>query len=521
MDKYKEELEILIKADCTIIEVISYEWQRVQGFIHKVADSLDRDWFIWSQISGLRRWNPALRDFENREGYKDPIDLLEYFIEVEEDIILILEDFHPFISEQNHRVIRYLREIVRLSRGKTLILSQPRKYIPDELSKEIGVVEVGLPDKDTLKFILEKVIDEYNLTESEITDDLLESALGLTVMEAELAFSKAAIKNGRLTEMEIPIIIEEKENIIKKDGLLEYYHSQDSLSDVGGLDSLKDWIKKRRHAYSKSAREFGLSMPRGVLLLGIPGCGKSLTAKAISKEWNFPLLRFDIGKVFGGLVGESERNIRKALEIAKTISPCILWIDEIEKGFSGVQGSGSSDSGTSSRIFGTFLTWMQEKTEPVFVIATANDISLLPPELLRKGRFDEIFFVDLPSNAERKNIFNIHLENIGRDGGDYNLDNLAELATGFSGAEIKEVVNEALFTAFDKGHELKTKDIQGAIESICPLSTTMSETINQLRKWADARARNASSSEQEHIQNVKSSKEVPRLKQERRNPFID
>jgi SpoVK/Ycf46/Vps4 family AAA+-type ATPase len=406
---------------------------------------------------------------------------------------------------------------------KAIILSSPSKFVPEELSKELPVIEVDLPDRDTIAVIADSVVAEYAdyCVETEITPKLLESALGLTVMEARLAFAKAIIQNRKLTEEEIPLIISEKEQIIKKSGLLEYFHPKEYLSSVGGLENLKEWIHRRGNAYSDEAREFGLNTPRGVLLLGVPGCGKSLTAKAIANEWKFPLLRFDLGKVFGGIVGESERNIRYALDVAKTISPCVLWIDEIEKGLSGSQSSGRTDGGTSARVFGTFLTWMQEKKEPVFVVATANDISSLPPELLRKGRFDEIFFVDLPSAGERENIFKIHLKNKNRDAAALGLDmaKLVKASEGFSGAEIEEVVSEALFNAYAEGqHDLEMKNLLECIEATSPLSRTMAETIANLRKWAEQRARLASKDKPEEVKEL--GEEVPRLQQEYKNPFI-
>ncbi|PEQ91724.1 AAA family ATPase [Bacillus sp. AFS006103] len=521
MEDYSNNIELSIRSGSSIIEVVSYEWQRVHGFINKVSKELQREWILWSRMSGLQIWGEnGLEEYRSNCGRpNDPLDVLEYFTKSNERVILILEDFHPFM-EKSHEVRRQLREFVRTSIHKTIILSQPFKYVPEELIKDIEVIEIGLPGKETILTILEKVVEEQKIGEYQPSDKLIESALGLTVMEAERAFTKAAIKYGGLTEGAIPVITSEKENIIKKSGLLEYFHPEESLtlSNIGGLDNLKDWIEKRGNAYSKSAREFGLNLPKGVLLLGVPGTGKSLTAKAIAKSWNFPLLRFDLGKVFGGIVGESERNIREALDVAKAISPCVLWIDEIEKGFSGIQGSGSSDGGTTSRVFGTFLTWMQEKKEPVFVIATANDISLLPPELLRKGRFDEIFFVDLPSKEERKNIFEIHIKNKKRNPNHFYLDELAGNTVGFSGAEIEEAINEALFNAFNNGEEVTTDDLLISIKRICPLSKTMSETIASLRKWAEARARLAGSSHygEENIED----KQVPRLKQEIRNPFI-
>lgn len=264
---------------------------------------------------------------------------------------------------------------------------------------------------------------------------------------------------------------------------------------IGGMDNLKSWLEKRRLAYDFKAQLWHLSEPKGVLLLGVPGCGKSLTAKCISSYWNMPLLRLDIGKVFHGIVGSSEENIRRAIMTAEAIAPCVLWIDEIEKGLSGVQSSGVSDGGTTSRIFSTILTWMQEKTRPVFVVATANNISLIPPELLRKGRFDEIFFVDLPTDAERKTIFGIHLKKRGQNPDDLAIDRLAKETNGFNGAEIEECVKEAMFSAYVENSDepqLMIKHLLDAIASTVPLSTTMKEQISALRQWASTRAKNAS-----------------------------
>lgn len=527
MRYYEEELEVLIKAGAKVVEVASFEWERVHGFANYVAEDLDVDWYSWSSVSGLKVWTGNGFKVINSDCITLP-QVLDYYIKAENDMLLVLEDFHPYSEASNPVNIRYLREMMRPqnyegSYKKVIILSSPSKFVPEELSKELPVIEVDLPDRDTIAIIADSVVKQYDeyCVESDITSKLLESALGLTVMEARLAFAKAIIQNRKLTEEEIPLIISEKEQIIKKSGLLEYFHPKEYLTSVGGLENLKEWIHKRGNAYSDSAKDFGLNTPRGVLLLGVPGCGKSLTAKAIANEWKFPLLRFDLGKVFGGIVGESERNIRYALDVAKTISPCVLWIDEIEKGLSGSQSSGRTDGGTSARVFGTFLTWMQEKKEPVFVVATANDISSLPPELLRKGRFDEIFFVDLPSANERENIFNIHLKNKGRDAKTLGLDmqKLVRASEGFSGAEIEEVVNEALFNAYANGQkDLEMKNLLDCIDATSPLSRTMAETIANLRKWAEQRARLASSEKPEEVKEL--GEEVPRLQQEYSNPFI-
>jgi SpoVK/Ycf46/Vps4 family AAA+-type ATPase len=288
------------------------------------------------------------------------------------------------------------------------------------------------------------------------------------------------------------VVFSEKQQIIKKSGLLEYYESQEEFAHVAGLQNLKQWFIKRSVAFTDRATRFGLPPPRGVLLLGVQGCGKSLCAKAASALWELPLLRFDLGRMFSSLVGSSEQNIRQAVRTAESIAPAILWIDEIDKALAGAMGSGGSDGGTSARVFGTLLTWMSEKTAPVFVIATANDISHLPPELLRKGRIDEIFFVDLPTTDERIETLKIHLQRRGRDPRKFDLQELARASEGFSGAEIEEGIVSALFDAFDQQQDLDTEIVRASLAETVPLSKTMNEELNRLRGWAIGRARPAS-----------------------------
>jgi SpoVK/Ycf46/Vps4 family AAA+-type ATPase len=283
-------------------------------------------------------------------------------------------------------------------------------------------------------------------------------------------------------------IIEEKKQIVRKSGILTYFPPSNTFNDVGGHDLLKEWLTKRSKSFSEAAREFGIPNPKGVLMIGIQGCGKSLVAKAISSAYGLPMLRMDVGRIFGSLVGQSEENMRKAIRVAESLAPCCLWIDELEKGFAGM-GGGVSDSGTTARVFSTFLTWMQEKTKPVFLIATANDVSALPPELLRKGRFDEIFFIDLPDLDERKEIFKIHLKKRGRNSGRFKVAELAKKTEGFSGAEIEQIVIGALNHAFFDERKLSTKDLIDEAENQVPLSVMMSEEIAELREWAKLRAR--------------------------------
>jgi SpoVK/Ycf46/Vps4 family AAA+-type ATPase len=296
----------------------------------------------------------------------------------------------------------------------------------------------------------------------------------------------------RTRTFDIPTILDEKKQIIRKSGMLEYYEQTEDVHDIGGLEVLKEWLAKRRHAFSSRAREFGLPLPKGILLIGVPGTGKSLTAKAVGRLWEMPLLRLDVGKIFAGLVGSSEENIRQVIHTAEAIAPAILWIDEIEKGFSGTGSSNMSDGGTTSRVFGSFITWLQEKRSPVFVIATANNVSQLPPELLRKGRFDEIFFCDLPSADERKQIFDIHIRKKNRDPSGFELDRLVSATGDFSGAEVEQAVVAALYDAFDAGGDLDTEGLLAALSDIVPLAVTMREQIEAMREWARTRARDAS-----------------------------
>ncbi|MDF2439502.1 MAG: hypothetical protein JWN98_486, partial [Abditibacteriota bacterium] len=325
-------------------------------------------------------------------------------------------------------------------------------------------------------------------------DMLVRAAVGLTADEAAKVFAKALVAGGSPAAMDVEVVLAEKKQIIRKTRTLEFYEAHDSIASVGGLDELKAWLAKRSVAFGDAAREFGLPSPRGVLLLGVPGCGKSMTAKAIGATWQLPLLRFDVGSVFGKYVGESEANLRRALQAAEAVAPCVLWLDELEKAFS---SSRDGDGGTSLRILGGFLSWLQDKRAPVFVVATANSIELLPPELLRRGRLDEIFFVDLPSESERAEIFRIHLQKRNRDAQSFDVELLAAQSDGYSGAEIEQSVIAALYDAFDQDRDISTDDIQSTLSTMVPLSRTMDEEISRLREWAVTRARAASSSTNE------------------------
>ena len=384
--------------------------------------------------------------------------------------------------------------------NKTIILLGPVLKIPPELEKEISVVDFALPSRDDLQAQLAAIIataDEHDTLVVNLDrrqqSRLVQACLGLTSDEAGNAIAKAIIQaGGRLDQAAIEAVTSEKQQIIRKSGLLEYYRSDERLATVGGLSILKEWLRKRVRAFSEEARAFGLPEPKGILLVGVQGCGKSLVAKSVANSWRLPILRLDVGRLFSSLVGSSEENLRGAIRLAESIAPVVLWVDEIEKGFSGVGSSNVSDAGTAARVFASFITWLQEKRAPVFVIATANSVGQLPPELVRKGRFDEIFFVDLPNAGERADIWRIHLMKRNRDPDSFDLPTLAMASDGLSGAEIEQAVIAGLYEAFDGNRPLLMADLLDVLQETVPLSQMMQEEIDSLRAWARQRARPAS-----------------------------
>lgn len=377
----------------------------------------------------------------------------------------------------------------------------PLQTVPIELEKEVVVLDYPLPNLTELDQVLSERLAKSrgNRLDTETREKLLKAALGLTKDEAEKVYRKAQVQAGQLTESEVEIVLSEKKQLIRRNGILEYIEEDETINSVGGLEELKGWLKQRSNAFTERAREYGLPQPKGMLILGVPGCGKSLIAKTTSRLWGLPLLRLDMGRVYdGSTVGRSEANLRSALKTAESISPVILFIDELDKAFAGGGGSGDSDGGTSGRIFGSFLTWMQEKKSPVFVMATANRVERLPGEFLRKGRFDEIFFVDLPNSAERQDIFRIHLGKRRSEISRFDLEQLTKVSDGFSGAEIEQAIIAAMYDAFAQDREFTQLDIIAAIKATLPLSRTMTEQVTALRDWAGQRARPASASVAEY-----------------------
>ena len=506
-----ESVEMGIRAKYPAMYLETHEEGRMMAELASLADGLKQKLFIWSIASGLRARvvDPSTGSQYTSvdEGMDDPVAILRHIeTEAPKGSIFVLADFHEFL--QGDLVVRRMfREVADSLRTnhKSMIVMSPVLHIPETLEKTITVVEVARPTREQLSERLDGMCAKLAKRKASMVDvdadsrDAIVSAgLGLTRREFDQCLGRALVKNGKISADAIPMIAEEKAQIVKKSGLMEFLPASVTFDHVGGNDLLKPYITRRKRAFSEDARAFGLDVPKGMLYVGPPGIGKSLIAKATASALGVPLIRLDMGALFGGLVGESEANARKAIQTAEACAPCVLWLDEIEKGMAGLGSSGNSDGGTTARVFSTFLTWMNEKQSPVYVFATANDVSQLPPELLRKGRFDEIFAADFPVESEREQILSIHVSKRNRDPKAFDLASLAKATDGFSGAELEALVTDALYTAYDAkagnpDRDLTDADLSEAAASTVPLSRTMSERIQWLRDWAKTRARPASS----------------------------
>ncbi|MBP0015148.1 MAG: AAA family ATPase [Roseofilum sp. SBFL] len=494
----REQLSILIKAQYPLIYLVTSEEERAEQSIANLAQGKSpRRLYVWTVTRGMVEYGEPRS--VTQHNTLSPEAAIEWVIRQpsKEGAIFIFKDLHSFYTPT---IVRWLRDAIANFKGtqKTIILMSPVQEIPIELEKEIIVLDFPLPDLEALNQILSAQLGSSRI-KTNVREKLLKAALGLTLDEAEKVYRKAQVTAGRLTQSEVEIVLSEKKQLIRRNGILEYIEEDETLDSVGGLEELKSWLKQRSNAFTERARQYGLPQPKGMLILGVPGCGKSLIAKTTSRLWGLPLLRLDMGRVYdGSMVGRSEANLRNALKTAESISPAILFIDELDKAFAGGTGSADSDGGTSSRIFGSFLTWMQEKTSPVFVMATANRVERLPGEFLRKGRFDEIFFVDLPNQQERQDIFTIHLEKRRRDISRFDIEQLSKICDGFSGAEIEQALIAAMYEAFAQDREFTQLDIIAAIKATLPLSKTMQEQVTALRDWARQRARPAAASVAEY-----------------------
>ncbi|CDN11133.1 ATPase of the AAA+ family protein associated with FIG137771 hypothetical protein [Richelia intracellularis] len=474
-----------------MIYIPTYEEERVEAAIREEATNQgNRSVYTWDFVDGYQG-NPNDAGF----GKRNPLQALEFVNKIPPTApaVVILRDYHRFLEDV--AIARKLRNLARLlkSQPKNIVLLSPRVAIPDDLREVFTVVEFPLPTAGDIKGEIERLfVATGNSLSDKFLDNLVGSCQGLSMERIRRVLARAIAAHGELQPEDVDLVLEEKRQTIRQTQILDFYPATEQISDIGGLDNLKDWLLRRGGSFSDRARQYGLPHPRGLLLVGIQGTGKSLTAKAIAHHWHLPLLRLDVGRLFAGLVGESESRTRQMIQVAEALSPCILWIDEIDKAFSGLGSKG--DAGTTSRVFGTFITWMAEKTSPVFVVATANDIQSLPPEILRKGRFDEIFFVGLPTQEERKAIFNVHLSRLRPHNlPSYDMERLAYETPDFSGAEIEQTLVEAMHIGFSQSRDFTSDDILEAASQIIPLARTAQEQIQQLQEWAaSGRARLAS-----------------------------
>ncbi|MBP0029036.1 AAA family ATPase [Roseofilum sp. Guam] len=490
---FKEEFELLLRSRYSIIYIPTAEEERVERTIAESAKNLgSRGVYTWDFVDGYQG-NPN----DNGFGRRNPLQALEFVQKVPPTAagIFVLRDFQRFLDDIS--ISRKLRNLARSlkSEAKNLVILAPEIAIPTDLTEVITVLEFPLPQSGDIREEVRRLLMGLGqVIEQEVLEEIVRCCQGLSLERIRRVLGKAIATHGELRPEDVDLILEEKRQTIRQTQILDFYPAQEQISDIGGLENLKDWLLRRGGGFSEQARAYGLPHPRGLLLVGIQGTGKSLTAKAIAHHWHLPLLRLDVGRLFAGLVGESESRTRQMIQLAEALAPCILWIDEIDKAFSGMGSRG--DAGTTNRVFGTFVTWLAEKTSPVFVVATANNIQSLPPELLRKGRFDEIFFVGLPTQEERQAIFEVHLSRLRPQSlRNYELKRLAYETPDFSGAEIEQMIVEAMHIGFSQNRDFTTDDILEAASQIVPLARTAQEQIELLQSWAaSGKARLASRS---------------------------
>jgi len=467
---------------CTTEEV------RAEAEVKAAAEALGRPLHAWSITTGFVDTSSG-----TVRTCPDPLAALEAVEAIEGDCIVLLRDFGALLEDRDPLLVRKLRDTLRHAKasGKLLLLLGVWKPLPPELEREITRLDLALPGPDLLGELLDQLLANAGIAPPppEIREAVIRAATGLTTMEAENAFALSLIESGTIQPN---LVAREKAHALKSGGLLEVIETTASLDAIGGLENLKAWLIQRGEAFTERARTYGLPVPKGMLVLGVPGTGKSLTAKATASVFGVPLLKLDAGRLFGGLVGQSEANVRSVIQTAEAISPCVLWIDEIEKSFGAGGSGGSTDGGTSARVFGTMLNWLQDKTAPVFVVATANDVSKLPPEMLRKGRWDELWFVDLPDTWERTAIWDLIIAKYGREVTAYDPVVLARASEMHTGAEIEAAFVEALHRAFAEDREPGELDLGEVLNESVPLAVSMSEPIERLRHWAKGRARHAS-----------------------------
>ena len=479
---FTQEFNLLLKARYPIIYVTTIEEDRLEYTIRNcIKKNGNRGIYIWDFVEGYIN-NPN----NNGLAKRNPLQALEFIekIQPETPAIFLLKDFNRFLNDVS--VSRKLKNLIRIlkTQPKTLIIVATEVNIPNEFIDTITILEFQLPQLNEIKQELDRLVNSLNQKiENNVFESLINSCQGLSLERIRRVLSKIIALHKTLDERAIDLILKEKRQIIYQTQVLEFCLSDNTIADIGGLTNLKNWLTQRAKSFSNRAKNYGLPAPRGLLLIGIQGTGKSLTAKAIANDWQLPLLKLDFGRLFGGIVGESEMKIRQMIQIAETLAPCILWIDEIDKTFGQINSKG--DSGTTSRVLGTFITWLSEKTAPVFVVSTANNFDVLPVELIRKGRFDEIFFIGLPLEDERKLIFTVHLSKLRPDSWkDFNSDILSQESKNFSGAEIQQSIIEGMHIAFNENREFTTNDIRRGLQETIPIAKMNFEEIESLQNWA-------------------------------------
>jgi ATP-dependent 26S proteasome regulatory subunit len=511
-----ERLKVLVDSSTPIVVLETVEETRAVRMVRAVCSALNLATFEWSIASGLVRSGsdvgtvvpdmghfcpsgavaPDPTDAQAIYNSREPAQMLGNLEAISLEAAFILKDFHRHMEDPV--VVRRLRDVgQKFSRNRrTVIITAPSITIPAELASLVEFLELPLPDKARLRQIIDEMIVRVGKThtlkrtlDAPGLDALAGNLRGLTEDEAERAVSQALVTRYGVTPEIVTDVLDAKKDMLKRSQMLDFVDVSDNLSSVGGFENLKRWLKQRQSTWEDAAREYGLEPPRGVIILGVQGCGKSMCARAIAGEWKIPLVKFDTAAIYDKYIGETEKRIQKVFQVAEELAPCVLWIDELEKVFAGSgPDSASVDAGVSSRLLASFLSWMQDRKAPVFVAATCNNVTALPPELIRKGRFDELFFVDLPNQAERKQIFSIQLARRKRNLAEFNLDQVALAARGYSGAEIDAAVQTAMYAAYSSKQPLSSQGLVDALKATVPLSTTRAEEIQQLREWAQNRA---------------------------------
>jgi SpoVK/Ycf46/Vps4 family AAA+-type ATPase len=496
-----QQIDLMLRAHYPLLYIVSAEEEPVEGVLQQVAAHTQspRVVFLWDIVRG---WSDTGAD---KGSVMAALSRVAKAAD-EDGAIFVLKDLHPVLqhptSDKSAPVVRELKNLAQeLTRSrKTLVLISHTLELPAELMEAVTVIDFPLPDVTEIDYLItELVVPEKLQVKGLAREQLVKACQGLSRSRIRQVLAKALAAKQKVDETDIASVLEAKQQAIRQTGILEFFTPQTSLKQVGGVEKLKQWVRMRQDAFTDEAKRYGIPNPKGILLVGIQGTGKSLSVKTIASEWRLPLLRLDTGRLFGGIVGESESRVRQMIQLAEAIAPCVLWIDEIDKAFGNINSGRDGDSGTSRRVFGSLITWMQEKTSPVFIVATANNVQILPAELLRKGRFDEVFWLNLPTLEERQAIFKVHLHRLRPNRlREFDLAKLAWAARDFSGAEIEQVIIDGMHYAFSRGsqghrHDFTTDDILTAIQATVPLAAISQDQIAGLQKWAEqAGARMAS-----------------------------